>query len=67
MLYKDPKDVKYKVYVIDKDKNSVYVDDDNDMLVFDFWADCGKHGTDEPIAEFTLTPKQLLEILQHTT
>jgi hypothetical protein len=33
-------------------------------IFFDFYSDCGKFGTDEPLAGYKLTPKRLLEILQ---
>jgi hypothetical protein len=36
----------------------------NKKVVFDFYSDCGKFGTDEALAGFKLTPERLLQILQ---
>ena len=33
-------------------------------IVIDFWADCGKFGTDEMLDGYVLTPERLLQILQ---
>ena len=54
LLYKDPKDVITSVRITKKDKD----------IGFWFTADCGKHGTEEGLDEFTLTPERLLQILQ---
>lgn len=32
-------------------------------IVLDFYSDCGKFGTDEMLAGYTLTAKRLLQIL----
>ena len=32
-------------------------------IVIDFWADCGKFGTDEMLDGYKLTPERLLQIL----
>ena len=34
------------------------------IIVIDFWADCGKFGTDEMLDGYVLTPERLLQILQ---
>ena len=54
LLYNDIKDRKYSVTVT-QDEKAV------NML---FTSDCGKHGTEEIIDQFNMTPKQLLDILQ---
>jgi len=54
LLYKDPKDVIHSVAIAQKE-GRIY------LL---FGADCGKHGADEFIDSYILTPKRLLEILQ---
>jgi hypothetical protein len=54
LLYKDPKDV---IYTADINISEGKVD----MV---FYADCGKHGMDERLDSYKLTPKRLLEILQ---
>ena len=33
------------------------------IVVIDFYSDCGKFGTEEALAGYTLTAKRLLEIL----
>ena len=33
------------------------------IVVIDFYSDCGKFGTDEALAGYTLTAKRLLQIL----
>lgn len=33
------------------------------IVVIDFYSDCGKFGTDELLAGYTLTAKRLLQIL----
>jgi hypothetical protein len=55
MLYKPKEEVTIEV--------EIKVLDDL-RVVFDFYADCGKFGTSEALAGFTLTPKRLLQILQ---
>ena len=54
LLYKDPKDQTYEVEITQKDGK----------VFLEFSADCGKFGTDEPLAGYELTPLELLEILQ---
>lgn len=44
---------------------TVEIKQNNGFVELDFWADCGKFGTDEPIAGWKLTPKRLLEILSN--
>ena len=34
------------------------------IIVVDFYRDCGKFGTEEPLAGFILTADRLLQILQ---
>jgi len=53
-LYKIKEDVKVSVKITEKDGSI--------NLLFN--ADCGKHGMDEILDEYDLTPKQLLEVLQ---
>ncbi len=55
LLYKDEKDLIYEAIISKRN--------DSDNIQISFWADCGKFGTDEPLAEYNLTPKRLLEIL----
>lgn len=57
LLYKDQKDV----------ITSVEITQDKGVIKFEFSADCGKFGTDEPLAEFEITPKELLELLTTTS
>jgi hypothetical protein len=33
------------------------------LVVIDFYSDCGKFGTDEALASYTLTAERLLQIL----
>ena len=56
LLYKDRKDIIYKVEI------KHHKDEGNVHLLF--FSDCGKHGTDEILDEYDLTPLQLLKILQ---
>ena len=53
-LYKNKKDITTSVDMQMKDG----------VLNLLFHSDCGKHGTDEILDEYDLTPLQLLEILQ---
>lgn len=53
ILYKDPKDVTLKVEIIQL----------NGKIAIDFWSDCGKHGMDEMLQGYTLTPERLMQIL----
>lgn len=34
-----------------------------EKISIEFFSDCGKHGTDEMLAGYILTPKRLLQIL----
>lgn len=54
LLYKDPKEV----------KTTCEIKQEDGKIVIDFWADCGKFGTDEMLDGYVLTPKRLLQILQ---
>ena len=54
LLYKDTKDVKMTCDIKQEDGK----------IVLDFWADCGKFGTEEPLDGYVLTPERLLQILQ---
>lgn len=54
LLYKDEKDVTYKVSIKEI----------GDKIEFEFDADCGKFGTTETLDRYFLTPKRLLQILQ---
>ena len=54
MFYKDEKDVKVSVEIKQKD----------DVIEFDFTADCGKFGTDENIAGYKFTVERLLKIFE---
>ena len=54
LLYKDPKDV----------KTTCEIKQEDGKIVIDFWADCGKFGTDEMLDGYILTPERLLQILQ---
>jgi len=54
LLYKKQEDLTYKIEVTLKDSKI-------NLL---FSADCGKHGTDEVLDEYDLTPLELLNILQ---
>tara|TARA_R110000851_G_scaffold96589_2_gene209605 strand:+ start:468 stop:671 length:204 start_codon:yes stop_codon:yes gene_type:complete len=53
-LYKEPKDVKITCDIKQED----------DKIILDFSADCGKFGTDEMLDGYALTAKRLLIILQ---
>jgi hypothetical protein len=53
LLYKDPKEV----------KTTCEIKQEDGKIVIDFWADCGKFGTDEMLAGWILTPERLLQIL----
>jgi len=53
LLYKKPKDTVVSVEIKQKDG----------IIELIFTSDCGKFGTDEYLAEYKLTPKQLLEFL----
>lgn len=53
LLYKDPKDV----------KTTCEIKQEDGKIVIDFWADCGKFGTDEMLSGWILTPERLLQIL----
>ena len=56
LLYKDPKEV----------KTTCEIKQEDGKIVIDFWADCGKFGTDEGLDGYTLTAERLLMILQHS-
>lgn len=54
ILYKNKEDVTTSVDIVKKDGS----------VEFLFSADCGKHGMDEMLDGYKLTPSRLLEILQ---
>ena len=54
LLYKDKKDVTYKVRIKEI----------GDKIEFEFEADCEKFGTTENLDRYFLTPQRLLQILQ---
>jgi hypothetical protein len=53
LLYKDQKDI-----TVDLSINT-----SKGKIVLDFYSDCGKFGTDEMLAGYSLTYERLLEIL----
>ena len=53
LLYKKTEDV----------KTTCRIKQEDGKIIIDFWADCGKFGTDEMISGYILTPERLLEIL----
>ena len=53
LLYKNPKEVKTTCDIKQKDGK----------IILNFYADCGKFGTDEMLGSYNLTPKRLLQIL----
>lgn len=55
LLYKNESDLTYSVDITKKDDGKL------NLL---FSSDCGKFGTDEPLAEYELTVKELLSLLQ---
>lgn len=54
LLYKKREELEYKVDI----------DQEDGIIRFMFWANCGKHGTDEVLDGYNLSPKRLLDILQ---
>jgi len=54
LLYKDKKDVEYKVNIKQI----------GNKIELEFEADCGKFGTSENLDRYFLTPERLLQILQ---
>ena len=54
LLYKDPKEV----------KTTCEIKQEDGKIVIDFWADCGKFGTDEMLDGYILTAERLMQILQ---
>jgi hypothetical protein len=52
----------YKPY--DEITVSVDIEKKGDKISLEFSSDCGKFGTDEPIAGFLLTPKKLLNCIR---
>jgi len=55
LLYKDEKDLKYSI-------QSTYASDGKLYITLD--VDCGKHGTDELIREYFVTPEQFMEAMK---
>ena len=45
-------------------KVTVEIKEEDNKIILDFWSDCGKFGTDEPLDFYKLTPERLLSILQ---
>ena len=43
---------------------TVNIKQENGRVVFEFYADCGKFGTEECLDYFDVTPEELLQILQ---
>lgn len=56
LLYKNKEDITYSVDIKPRDSQG--------YVYLEFYADCGKFGTDEMLAGYKLTPERLLEILQ---
>lgn len=56
-LYKKAEDVILSVKINERKKES-------ETIQLDFYADCGKFGTNEILDSFDLTPKELIDILQ---
>jgi hypothetical protein len=57
LLYKDPKDVIYSVDIWERESES-------DWITLEFYSDCGKHGMDEALVDYRITPLKLLRLLQ---
>lgn len=55
LLYKDQKNLIYEATIKQRK--------DTDNITIEFHSDCGKFGTHESLAGYSLTPKRLLEIL----
>ncbi|MCF6185028.1 MAG: hypothetical protein L3J56_10500 [Bacteroidales bacterium] len=55
LLYNDTKDV----------KTTCEIKQEDGKIIIDFWADCGKFGTDEMLDGYVLTPNRLQKILQN--
>ena len=53
LLYKPKEEQTLKVEIIQL----------NGKIAIDFWSDCGKHGTDEMLQGYILTPERLMQIL----
>lgn len=43
---------------------SLEIEQEDGFIILEFSSDCGKFGTDEPLAGYKFTPKRLLEIIQ---
>lgn len=54
LLYKNPEDIKY----------SVKIDALGDNVSISFYANCGKHGMEEPIDGYEMKVKEFLDRLQ---
>ena len=57
LLYKKSEDLTYSVDIHRMGISTV------SNMKFTFSSDCGKHGTNECLAEYVLSPKDLLNIL----
>ena len=55
LLYKTQEEQTITVEIITWSNNTVEIE---------FYSDCGKFGTDEPLSGYTLTAKRLLQILK---
>ena len=56
LLYKKKEDVIYSAEIREREND--------DSIDINFYADCGKHGTDESLDSYEITPKELLDLLQ---
>ncbi len=56
ILYKDKNDVKISVEIVQN----------NGIIEFEFYSDCGKFGTDESLAGYRFNVERLLQIFAGT-
>lgn len=54
----------YKPYEEQTTTMEVKTFSNDTLIVIDFYRDCGKFGTEEPLAGFCITADRLLQILQ---
>jgi hypothetical protein len=52
--YEKESELTYDCYMIKNER----------VLTFEFEADCGKHGTHEPLASYVITAKDLMDLLR---
>lgn len=50
---------------LEEQTTEVEIKQENGIVSIEFWADCGKFGTHEPIAGWNLTPERLHEVLKN--